>query len=93
MFSGNFELIFVKISPATSVDPRYFKDIKGPLPHIKLVPTGGVNLENTKDFIRNGARCVGIGSALLDEKAIEDKNWQILTQRATDFVSSINMGE
>ena len=56
----------VKIFPATSVGPKYFKDIHGPLPQIRLMPTGGVSLENSADFIKNGACCVGIGTALLE---------------------------
>jgi len=79
----------VKIFPATSVGPKYFKDIKGPLPQVKLMPTGGVNLDNARDFIKNGACCVGIGTTLLDKKAIAENNWDVLTQKAESLIKSV----
>lgn len=79
----------VKVFPATSVGPRYFRDLRGPLPELRLMPTGGVSLENAGDFIRNGACCVAIGTALLDPQAIESGNWDILTRKASDLVNSL----
>ncbi len=79
----------VKVFPATSVGPKYFKDILGPLPHVRLMPTGGVSLENARDFIASGACCVAIGTALLDKKAIEAGNWDVLTQKAKALVDSM----
>ncbi len=79
----------VKIFPATSVGPKYFKDIKGPLPQVRLMPTGGVNLDNAREFIKNGACCVGIGTALLDKKAIAENNWDVLTQKAESLIKSV----
>lgn len=79
----------VKIFPATSVGPTYFKDIKGPLPHIHIMPTGGVTLDNAKDFIMNGACCVGIGTALLDKKAIANNVWNTLTENARKLIASL----
>jgi 2-dehydro-3-deoxyphosphogluconate aldolase/(4S)-4-hydroxy-2-oxoglutarate aldolase len=79
----------VKIFPATSVGPKYFRDIKGPLPQVRLMPTGGVNLDNARDFIKNGACCVGIGTALLDKKAIAENNWDVLTQKAESLIKSV----
>lgn len=79
----------VKVFPATSVGPKYFKDILGPLPQVRLMPTGGVSLENARDFIAAGACCVAIGTALLDKKAIEAGNWDILTQKAKALVDSM----
>jgi 2-dehydro-3-deoxyphosphogluconate aldolase / (4S)-4-hydroxy-2-oxoglutarate aldolase len=79
----------VKIFPSTSLGPAFFKDIRGPLPHIRLMPTGGVNLENARDFIRKGACCVGIGTALLDTKAIADGTWDLLTQKAKTLIESV----
>lgn len=57
----------VKIFPATKLGPGYIKDLKGPLPQIKVTPTGGVNLENTADFIKAGAEFVGVGGAMVDK--------------------------
>jgi len=54
----------IKVFPATS--PDYIKNILGPLPHIPLLPTGGVNLENIKEFQKAGAVGFGIGSSLVD---------------------------
>jgi 2-dehydro-3-deoxyphosphogluconate aldolase/(4S)-4-hydroxy-2-oxoglutarate aldolase len=79
----------VKVFPATSVGPKYFKDILGPLPKVRLMPTGGVSLENARDFIANGACCVAIGTALLDKKAIEAGHWELLTQKAKALVDSM----
>ncbi len=79
----------VKIFPATSVGPGYFKDLKGPLPRVRLMPTGGVTLENAGDFIRAGACCVGVGTALLDRKAIAEKDWQALSHRARTLIESV----
>ncbi len=79
----------VKVFPATSVGPKYFKDLKGPLPKVRLMPTGGVSLENARAFIDNGACCVAIGTALLDKKAIAAENWDILTQKAKELMDSL----
>ena len=83
----------VKIFPATSLGPRYFKDIKGPLPQVRLMPTGGVDLKNASEFIRNGACCVGIGTALLDKKAIQNGDWGVLTKKAEGLIESIRNAE
>ena len=82
----------VKVFPATSVGPKYFKDLKGPLPQIRLMPTGGVSIENAKDFIDSGACCVAIGTALLDKKAIAENDWDVLTQKARQLVESLTSG-
>lgn len=79
----------VKVFPATSVGPKYFKDIQGPLPQVRLMPTGGVSLENAREFIASGACCVAIGTALLDKKAIDAGNWDVLTQKAQALVDSM----
>ena len=79
----------VKVFPATSVGPKYFKDILGPLPHVRLMPTGGVSLENARDFIASGACCVAIGTALLDKKAIDAGDWDVLTRKAQALVDSM----
>src|SRR5262249_19533783 len=49
---------FVKVFPATALGPTFFKDVRGPLPSIKLIPTGGVTLDNAGDWIRAGAAAV-----------------------------------
>jgi 2-dehydro-3-deoxyphosphogluconate aldolase/(4S)-4-hydroxy-2-oxoglutarate aldolase len=72
----------VKVFPATSLGPRYFKDLAGPFPHIRLMPTGGVTIDNVGEWVKAGAVAVGIGSDLLDKKAIEEGRFEVLTERA-----------
>jgi 2-dehydro-3-deoxyphosphogluconate aldolase/(4S)-4-hydroxy-2-oxoglutarate aldolase len=79
----------VKIFPATGLGPQYIRDVRAPLPQLKLLPTGGVTPANAGDWIRAGAVAVGIGSALLDVGAIERGEWHILTERARDAVRSV----
>ncbi len=82
----------VKVFPATAVGPQYFKDIHGPLPQVKLTPTGGVTIENAEEFIRCGAVCLGAGSALLDKKMIREQNWRGLEERARAFKTAVERG-
>ena len=79
----------VKVFPATKLGPGYLKDIKGPLPPVKLTPTGGINLENTGDFIRAGAEFVGVGGALVNKELIKSKNWTALSSLATQFIDEV----
>jgi 2-dehydro-3-deoxyphosphogluconate aldolase/(4S)-4-hydroxy-2-oxoglutarate aldolase len=79
----------VKVFPATSLGPRFFRDLRGPLPHIRLMPTGGVTLENAREFIAAGACCVGIGTALLDGKTIDAEDWEALEASARRLVESL----
>ncbi len=80
----------IKVFPADVVGMAFFKGVLAPLPHLKLMPTGGVSLTNAGDWIKVGACAVGIGSALLDKKAIEEEDYNKLTQNATTFVNSLN---
>ena len=80
----------VKVFPATALGPQFIKDVRAPLPHIKLMPTGGVSLDNAGDWIRAGAVAVGVGSALLDAKAIEEGRLDVLTNNARRIVASVN---
>jgi 2-dehydro-3-deoxyphosphogluconate aldolase / (4S)-4-hydroxy-2-oxoglutarate aldolase len=79
----------VKVFPATSLGPQFFRDLRGPLPHVRLMPTGGVTLENTRDFLAAGACCVGIGTALVDAKSVESAAWETLETRARVLVASL----
>lgn len=80
---------FVKVFPAGSVGPRYLKDILGPLPHIPLVPTGGVTVDNAGDFIAAGARAVAVGGNLVDRETVERARWAELTSRAAAFIAAV----
>ncbi len=79
----------VKVFPATAVGPRYFKDVKAPLPQIDLIPTGGVDLDNAGDFIRAGACAVAVGGNLIDKAAVAAGEWQLLTDTARKYVDTV----
>jgi 2-dehydro-3-deoxyphosphogluconate aldolase / (4S)-4-hydroxy-2-oxoglutarate aldolase len=76
----------VKVFPATSLGPKYFKDIAGPFPDIRLMPTGGVTVDNVGEWVKAGAVAVGIGSDLLDRKAIDEGRYEVLTEKAARMV-------
>ncbi len=79
----------VKVFPAIS--PSYIKDITGPFPQIKLLPTGGINIENIKDYKKVGAAGFGIGSALVDtKKSVNHEYLSELTNKAGKFVDAIS---
>jgi len=82
----------VKVFPATALGPKFFKDIKGPMPQIRLTPTGGVNLDNTAEFIRAGAECIGVGSALLNKEMIAKKDWSGIENNARAFCEQVKIG-
>jgi 2-dehydro-3-deoxyphosphogluconate aldolase/(4S)-4-hydroxy-2-oxoglutarate aldolase len=79
----------VKVFPATALGPGYIKDVRAPLPQVKLMPTGGVTLDNAGDWIAAGAVAVGVGSALTDAKAIEAGNFVVLRANAERIVRSV----
>jgi 2-dehydro-3-deoxyphosphogluconate aldolase / (4S)-4-hydroxy-2-oxoglutarate aldolase len=79
----------VKVFPATMLGPQFLKDIRAPLPRLKLMPTGGVTLENAGDWIRAGAVAVGVGSALVDAGAIESGRFKVITANARRLIESV----
>jgi 2-dehydro-3-deoxyphosphogluconate aldolase/(4S)-4-hydroxy-2-oxoglutarate aldolase len=79
----------VKVFPATALGPGYLKDLHAPLPHVKLMPTGGVTVENAGDWIRAGAVAVGVGSSLLDTKAIAEGDFGVLRAKAERMVANV----
>jgi 2-dehydro-3-deoxyphosphogluconate aldolase / (4S)-4-hydroxy-2-oxoglutarate aldolase len=79
----------VKIYPATSLGPEYIKDLKAPMSQLKLLPTGGVGLENMSDFLNAGANGLGIGGQLFDKKLIQDQNWEALGNHFKRFVQKL----
>ncbi|MBS1599938.1 MAG: bifunctional 4-hydroxy-2-oxoglutarate aldolase/2-dehydro-3-deoxy-phosphogluconate aldolase [Bacteroidetes bacterium] len=81
----------VKVFPAR-IGADYIRDIRGPLPHIPLMPTGGVSLENIRDFRQAGAVAFGVGSSLVNAAhAVNDQNLSQLTQTARLFVDAISV--
>ncbi len=82
---------FVKIFPADNLGMSFIKSIKAPLPHLKVIPTGGVTLDNANDWINHGASAVGIGSALVDTKAIDSENYNQLTANAKKLCTNLGV--
>jgi 2-dehydro-3-deoxyphosphogluconate aldolase/(4S)-4-hydroxy-2-oxoglutarate aldolase len=83
---------FVKVFPASFGGPGYLKAIRGPLPQVKLIPVGGVSLENSADFIRAGAVAVAVGGNLVKKSAIAEGNFAELTETARQFVAAVREG-
>jgi len=79
----------VKIFPAGVLGPSFLKDILGPLPQVRLLPTGGVNLDNAAAFIKAGAVAIGVGSDLVDKKMVSEGRFDLLTKRAQSFVEVV----
>lgn len=78
----------VKVFPARSLGPAYIKDLLGPLPQLKLVPTGGVELDNCAAFIEAGAYTVALGSSLIDEAMISRGDWGAMSALAQRYVEA-----
>lgn len=81
---------FVKVFPAGALGgPGYLKSLKAPLPQIKMIPTGGVNLANAADFIRAGASAIGVGADLVDLKAIREGRPESITENARKYLEIV----
>jgi len=80
----------VKIFPCGNVGgPKYIKALKGPFPQIEMIPTGGVNLETTGDFLKAGACAVAVGSELVDAKSVKEGRFDIIENRAHQYLAAI----
>ena len=79
---------FVKIFPADGLGPNYIRALRAPLPHLRIVPTGGVDLNTIGDFLKAGCPAVGAGSSLITKEILAKENWPQLTRRATEFVQA-----
>lgn len=82
----------VKVFPATKLGPEFFKDVLGPMPQVKLTPTGGVDLDTTPKFIKNGAVFVGVGGKLVSKDAVSEGNWKKITETAEKFIEAVKLG-
>jgi 2-dehydro-3-deoxyphosphogluconate aldolase/(4S)-4-hydroxy-2-oxoglutarate aldolase len=80
----------VKIFPSDLTGPKYLKALHGPLPHIRLMPTGGVNLETAEDFLKAGACALGIGSSLVDPKLVAAGNLKKIEDLARQYVRIVS---
>lgn len=80
---------FVKLFPADGLGPSYIKALRAPLPHLRIVPTGGVDLNSAADFIKAGCVALGAGSSLVSPKLLREENWPELTRLAKEFVAVV----
>ena len=78
-----------KIFPANIGGPQYVKDLLGPLPDLKIMVTGGVDVVTAPQFLRSGAIAVGVGGALFNRKMIETKDWGGITANARSLVACV----
>ncbi len=80
----------VKIFPARAFGPAYLKDLRGPFPHVDLIPSGGVNAENARDFLRAGAIAVSAGTDVVAPADVASSRWSQIGANAERFVHSLD---
>ncbi len=78
----------VKVFPARSVGPAYLKDVREPLPFLRLIPTGGIDRSNIAAYLKNGAFAVGVGGKLVDKQLVAERAWAALTDRARELAQA-----
>ncbi len=79
----------IKVFPAEVVGPAFFKAMRGPLPQVRLMPTGGVDLNTAADFLRAGACCLGLGSQLVEPRAVAERNFDRIRDLARQYVAIV----
>jgi 2-dehydro-3-deoxyphosphogluconate aldolase/(4S)-4-hydroxy-2-oxoglutarate aldolase len=79
----------VKVFPADAVGPAFFKAMRGPLPQIKLMPTGGVDLATAADYVKAGAACLGVGGQLVDPALVKARAFDRITDLARRYVQVV----
>jgi 2-dehydro-3-deoxyphosphogluconate aldolase/(4S)-4-hydroxy-2-oxoglutarate aldolase len=79
----------VKVFPAEIVGPAFFRALRGPLPQVKLMPTGGVDLTTAAEFLKAGAVCLGVGSQLVDPKLVAAGDFTAITALARKYVEIV----
>jgi 2-dehydro-3-deoxyphosphogluconate aldolase/(4S)-4-hydroxy-2-oxoglutarate aldolase len=79
----------VKVFPADVVGPAFFKALRGPLPQIRVMPTGGVDLNTAADFLKAGACCLGVGGQLVDPKAVATGNFDRIRDLALQYIETV----
>jgi 2-dehydro-3-deoxyphosphogluconate aldolase/(4S)-4-hydroxy-2-oxoglutarate aldolase len=79
----------VKIFPAEVGGPAYIKALRGPLPQVRLMPTGGVDLSTADAFLKAGACCLGVGGSLVEAKAVTSGNWNRLRELASQYADIV----
>ena len=81
----------VKLFPASVLQPPFIKDVKGPLSHIPIMCTGGIDLSTVKSYLEAGADVVGAGSSLVKKKFIEENDWVGLQQETRKWLRSVSV--
>jgi 2-dehydro-3-deoxyphosphogluconate aldolase/(4S)-4-hydroxy-2-oxoglutarate aldolase len=79
----------VKVFPADVVGPAFFKALRGPLPQVRVMPTGGVDLTTAAAFLRAGACCLGVGGQLVEPRAIAERNFDRIRDLARQYVAVV----
>ena len=79
---------FIKIFPADGLGPNYIKALRAPLPHLKIVPTGGVDLKTIGEFFKAGCAAAGAGSSLVSKAILDTDDWSTLTKVAAEFAQA-----
>lgn len=83
--------VAVKVFPIQSMGgAAYIRHLQGPLGQIPLIPTGGVTIDNARDFLQAGATAVGLSGQLFPQESITDGNWAEVTRRARTLLQSVN---
>ncbi len=80
---------FVKVFPVNTMGPGYLKDVLAPMPHLAIVPTGGISQDNIADYIAAGAAAVGVGSALVKKDWVRDQKFDLLTSAARELRETV----
>jgi 2-dehydro-3-deoxyphosphogluconate aldolase/(4S)-4-hydroxy-2-oxoglutarate aldolase len=79
----------VKVFPARAFGPAYIKDIKGPLKQVEVMAVGGVSIENAREFMKNGALALGIGSELVNKEWVKENKFNLITKMSAAFIERV----
>jgi 2-dehydro-3-deoxyphosphogluconate aldolase/(4S)-4-hydroxy-2-oxoglutarate aldolase len=82
---------FIKIFPADGLGPKYISAMRAPLPHLKIVPTGGVDVTTAGEFIKAGCVAVAAGSTLVSRQILKDRDWRKLSDLAALFLAAVKV--
>jgi 2-dehydro-3-deoxyphosphogluconate aldolase/(4S)-4-hydroxy-2-oxoglutarate aldolase len=80
---------FIKIFPADGLGPKYISAMRGPLPHLKIVPTGGVDVTTAGEFIKAGCVAIAAGSTLVSKEILKNRDWKKLSEMAALFLAAV----
>ncbi len=79
----------VKVFPADKLGPSYIKGVMAPMPHLKLLPTGGITVDNIGEWLKAGAVALGVGSALVDIKAVRKRQFDVIRNNAETMSKAV----